>query len=1087
MRIDFFGPGDPFDTPFFDGPGEGIENLDIVSASATRIVLHNPYSNVTTTFSGTGLPTAAQLDNDIFTGTITGWTSTIGTVPMVTVTGISWPFATFVMALDELYSEDDPVQLLNLFNRQDIIFDASRATVPVDDFDLEGVTSKITFYGSRHGNEFAGGSGNDTITAGGGASGNNALFGSGGNDRIILSDIRPGGGWTELVYARLETSGGITATINGVANTGTITSNRGTDTLVGVAAALPWNTGGFGVIGTSRNDRFVINGGAETWLQVDGGAGADSYDLTLTGDIRLNFRGIWAEAAPTQGAIINLAIGQILNDGYGNAETLRLTQGAGRLEIQGTHLADRITGSDAAEVFIPGGGNDTVDGGGGWDRLRYDRSQMVTGVTLDMAAGTATGSWMEDWIAIPFTHRISNIEELRGTRFGDVLSNAGRSTSVRFDGGEGGDTLTGGSGNDTLQGGAGDDLLNPGDNRDYDLIRAGTGEDMIVLTDLRNGHVDLLHDDLNRAISVTVDIAANTAIINKGANGYTEIIDVAVPALAGTNTSGVFFGGTAYDDWFDISGTPDSWISLGGMAGNDTYNIGADSGGIRLNLHSGSAGVTADLATGVITNDGYGSVDTITGAGRITELRSGNGNDSILGSDASERFILQAGMDTLDGGGGWDTVRYDRAGVSGVTVNLATGTATGTWGGLAFTHTLRNIEAVRGSTGADRLTGDAGNNRLEGRGGNDTLSGWHGDDTLVGGAGDVTFIGGEGTDTAVFSGRTLSEATFAVTAPGLSVTFTDSVNLVYADVEFIGFSDRMLSYAEALVLAGAPGTEGAIEGTAGADNLTGTSGDDTLLGHAGNDWITPGAGNDLVNGGEGTDMVSYIDAPERVVIDLAAGTATVGSFTDRLISIENVTGTIWSDLFTGDSGANRLRGMGGYDWFIGSDGNDTYEGGTGRDTVAYSAAGSGVNASLLSGTGTLGQAAGDRFEQIESLTGSSHKDWLVGSNEANVLRGLGGDDILFGMGGNDTIDGGAGNDWIDGGAGTDRLTGGRGNDTIDGGAGWDTAIYSGRRSDYTVATWSNGWTSVFDERGVDGTDIVMNVEVLQFTDGSLWL
>ena len=278
-----------------------------------------------------------------------------------------------------------------------------------------------------------------------------------------------------------------------------------------------------------------------------------------------------------------------------------------------------------------------------------------------------------------------------------------------------------------------------------------------------------------------------------------------------------------------------------------------------------------------------------------------------------------------------------------------------------------------------------------------------------------------------------------------------------------------------------------IEGGTAADALTGSPGDDLIFGHGGNDWITPGTGSDSIDGGAGSDMVSYIDATERVVVDLAAGTATVGSETDTLISIENVTGTIWSDLIAGDAGASRLRGMGGYDWFVGSEGNDTYEGGTGRDTVAYSAAASGVNASLLSGTGTLGQALGDSYSQIESLTGSSHKDWLVGSNDANVLRGLGGDDILFGMGGNDTMDGGAGNDWLDGGAGNDRMTGGRGNDTIDGGAGWDTAIHSGRRADYTVSTWSNGWTSVFDTRGTDGTDIVMNVEVLQFADGSLWL
>lgn len=278
-----------------------------------------------------------------------------------------------------------------------------------------------------------------------------------------------------------------------------------------------------------------------------------------------------------------------------------------------------------------------------------------------------------------------------------------------------------------------------------------------------------------------------------------------------------------------------------------------------------------------------------------------------------------------------------------------------------------------------------------------------------------------------------------------------------------------------------------IEGNDGGDNIDGGAGADTLLGGNGADWLTPGSGADSVNGGSGTDMVSFIDATARVVVNLAAGTAGIDAETDTLTGIENVTGTIYGDLITGDSGANRIRGMGNYDWMVGSGGNDTFEGGSGRDTVAYSSAGAGVIANLLTGRGTGGQATGDIYVDIESLTGSSYADRLTGNDAANMLRGLYGDDFIFGLGGNDTIDGGASRDNIDGGLGNDRITGGSGNDTITGGGGWDAALYSGNRAAYTIVTRTDGTTTVLHNGGTDGFDIVSGIEVLEFADGRVYL
>jgi Ca2+-binding RTX toxin-like protein len=128
-----------------------------------------------------------------------------------------------------------------------------------------------------------------------------------------------------------------------------------------------------------------------------------------------------------------------------------------------------------------------------------------------------------------------------------------------------------------------------------------------------------------------------------------------------------------------------------------------------------------------------GGIDTITGPGRIAKLSGTDSADNIIGSAGEDSFILRLGADTLDGGDGFDQLRYDRSGVASVAVNLANGEATGTWFGQGFLHQISGIEWVRGSrTGDDQLVGDLDHNFLEGLGGADTLVGGGGNDTLSG-------------------------------------------------------------------------------------------------------------------------------------------------------------------------------------------------------------------------------------------------------------------------------------------------------------------------------------------------------------------
>jgi Ca2+-binding RTX toxin-like protein len=221
-----------------------------------------------------------------------------------------------------------------------------------------------------------------------------------------------------------------------------------------------------------------------------------------------------------------------------------------------------------------------------------------------------------------------------------------------------------------------------------------------------------------------------------------------------------------------------------------------------------------------------------------------------------------------------------------------------------------------------------------------------------------------------------------------------------------------------------------------------------LTGGAGNDTLDGGAGNDTLDGGTGTDTASYGTATAGVTVSLAISGAqnTIGAGTDTLVSIENLTGSAYSDTLTGDGNANTIDGNGGADTIVGGAGNDSVilhggetsvDGGAGTDTLILASA-TGVTVDL---SNTADQTSGDsgtvtNFENVDahamttaqSLTGSSGANTLIGGSGDDTIVGGGGADQLFGNAGNDsfTLDGsslpvGIGSH-VDGGAGTDTLT-----------------------------------------------------------------
>ena len=567
---------------------------------------------------------------------------------------------------------------------------------------------------------------------------------------------------------------------------------------------------------------------------------------------------------------------------------------------------------------------DLFNGGRSLTLTIYDTGGIDT---LDLSAGTT------NQVVDLNPGGISDVLGLTGNlsiAFGTVIENfvggAGNDTVIgnvvanHMEGRDGDDQLWGGGGNDTLLGGEDNDRLIGEEGNDTLIGNAGDdtlwgGRDADTLWGGRG------HDALAGG-------AGNDTLAGGEGNDW-------INGGAGTDR---LIGGAGRDT-LDYTGSGAGvTVSLatgmvsGGHAEGDTVSGFEDVAGSAFDDHITGDGGANELAggrghdrlTGGAGNDkliggmghdtlfGGRGTDTLRGGGGDDTLYGGDDDDRLIGGDHNDRLIGGAGADTLAGGAGWDTLEYVGSD-AGVTVNLATGEVSG---GDAEGDTISGFEKVTGSAHGDRITGDGGNNELAGGGGHDALYGDTGTDRLIGNAGHDTLFGGAGNDT-LWGGR-------------------------------------------------------------GDDTLYGGHDDDTLEGGEGDDRLNGGAGADTLVGGSGRDTLDYSwSVDEGVTVNLATGAASGGHAEgDTVSGFEDVIGSQYADVISGDGGANELTGGGGDDRLTGNAGNDR-------------------------------------------LMGDADNDTLIGNT---------GNDTLWGGRGNDTLWGGNDDDRLIGGAGADRLTGGAGDD-----------------------------------------------------------
>ena len=711
-------------------------------------------------------------------------------------------------------------------------------------------TSADTVYGGAGGDTIYTSGGDDVVYGGAdndvidGEDGNDRLFGDAGDDLVsggLGNDTLYGGAGNDGLY------GG-----DGVDN---MMAEAGDDTVDG-GSGDDWLSGGSGndtLYGGIGNDYL---GGADGTDQLYGGAGND----LIVGDSDLLYRSDYA-SGPGVGAttltVVNASDARVdlyRFDGAGNttfvtsipaggstvqntfadqnfvlrdpvtnyfAQTIR--GGVGQTYTFGTHVDDTLQGGDGDDTLLGQWGSDTLDGGlgndslyggSGNDELRgsagidtidggsgsdtVDYSGNNSSFTVDLQANTVFGGDTDGDV-------ISNLENVRGTNFGDTITLSERSGTVWA--GSGADTLRGGANDDVIYAGAGNDFIEAfgGD----DLVYGGDGDDYID---------DVVGSD---------DGTGRDTFYGEGGND----------TIFTGNDADLAYGGTGNDtidgeDGDDTLHGDDGRDLMFGSAGNDTLFGGAGddtlSGGDGDDVLSGGSG--GDSLAGDAGND------ALSGGDDADALDGGTGNDTLSGDAGDDSLFARAGDDTLFGGAGSDvhaifdgagtvtitggedpgdtdvdTLQFNDSGSNGVTV-IFTGNEAGTFAydGAATSGTFTQIEWVDASEGGDLIDASATTQTQ-------TLSGYFGDDSIIGGSGDDDLMGEAGNDT-IDGGAG-------------------------ADYLSGGFGDDSLA------------------GNLGDDSLFGDAGADVLRGGAGNDTLEGGADGDIFvfDRGGGDDIVTDFD------------------------------------------------------------------------------------------------------------------------------------------------------------------------------------------------------------------------------------
>jgi Ca2+-binding RTX toxin-like protein len=502
---------------------------------------------------------------------------------------------------------------------------------------LGGGGAGLSYPGSEGPDSLVGGSGDDTLT---GLGGNDTLDGGPG------VDIMEGGDGADLYY--LGQNGDLVIETNELAaggNDTVLTYYSGYILTANVENGRIMFAGTGGVSGNTGNNILYAAAGNNN---ITGGLGQDTASyLYATSAITANLSTAGAQDTGGSGSdtfvgIENLT-GSAFNDTLlGNTAANILDGGAG---------TDAMTGGDGADTYLVRDATDSVSEtnpalAGGIDLVWSYLANYTLGTNVEngriMATGVAdiTGNTLNNVLYAGVGNNILTADT--GT---DTISYAYMGAGVTASlatgtatGGSGADSftgfenLTGSNFNDSLTGDAGANILDGG--LGVDTMVGGDGNDTYLI---RNGG-----DTANEASAAGGD--NDIALVYYG--GYTLTANVENGRIMAYTAANI--NGNALNNLL-IAGINNNVIN--GAAGTDTVSYLFASAAVDASLATG-------LASGGSGDDGFTSIENLTGS---------SFNDALAGDANNNTITGGTGADSLTGGAGSDTFDYNSEAESGIT------------------------------------------------------------------------------------------------------------------------------------------------------------------------------------------------------------------------------------------------------------------------------------------------------------------------------------------------------------------------------------------------------------------------------------
>lgn len=373
-------------------------------------------------------------------------------------------------------------------------------------------------------------------------------------------------------------------------------------------------------------------------------------------------------------------------------------------------------------------------------------------------------------------------------------------------------------------------------------------------------------------------------------------------------------------------------VSGGAASPDDTYIYTDEFGTLysgedlsaRSHLSDANGGTDAINAAAVTTNSvidlSGGAQSLIAGVAvtldpaNIENAYSGDGNDTLIGSNAANMLhagrgddviYFSFGDDTIDGGAGSDSLRVDAA------FGSISGSVTAT-GALAISVHAGEVTQITNV------------------------------ETFV--FSDVTYSYAQLVETfaqePATPGETSEQPDVPTDVPG-STPPTDDTPATSAPetIATVPFDETARSYTGSFT---GTGLADKFSGGVSGDNAHGLEGDDVLKGKAGDDALYGDAGNDRLEGDEGSD---YLHG---------------GAGDDKLFGDDG------NDMLIGGAGDDQLRGGFGDDWIVGEAGSDRMWGDEGADTFVFDVS----NLDAVDMIFDFNAAQGDRI-LITGMTGNT--------------------------------------------------------------------------------------------------------------------